>query len=268
MTKTFRTDSQKGRFYSGGIIPPGERYTSVTTVLQAIGKPALVAWSAKVEREMVIEAAASLYGRENTTSCRLTVPDFILALQSLLGREKAHTKELAKAGEIGSQIHELVEWSLRAELLQDVGKSPILSEQAQWAYQQFQRWRQTVKLKAISVETTVACHCHKIAGTMDLLAGIDNVLTVCDWKSGKRVYWEAKLQNAAYRHCVREMGLADPRKGLILRLPKVVGEPDFEPVDAGDETYYFQRFLAVKDTWDAMQKEMADEDKALIEAAS
>lgn len=256
-----RTDSRKGRYYSGGIIPPGERYTSVTTILQAIGKPALVAWSAKVEREMVIEAAAELYGRDKD----MTSAAFILALQGLLGKEKAHSKELAKAGEIGSQIHELVEWSLRAELLQEVGKSPILSEQAQWAYQQFQRWRQGVKLKAISVETTVACHCHKIAGTMDLLCGIDGVLTVCDWKSGKRVYWEAKLQNAAYRHCVREMGLGDPKKGLILRLPKVIGEPDFEPVDAGNESYYFQRFLAVKDVWEAMKQEETPEDKALVE---
>jgi hypothetical protein len=212
---------------------------------------------------MVIEAAGELYERDKG----MTPPAFILALQGILGREKAHSRELAKAGQIGSQIHELVEWSLRAELLQEVGKSPILSEQAQWAYQQFQRWRQTVKLKAIAVETTVVCHCHRIAGTMDLLAGINGVLTVCDWKSGKRVYWEAKLQNAAYRHCVREMGLGDPKKGLILRLPKVIGEPEFEPVDAGDEEYYFERFLHVKDLWETMQKEETPEDKKLIEDA-
>jgi hypothetical protein len=266
--KTARTDSRKGRFYSGGIIPPGEKYTSVTTVLQAIGKPALVAWSAKVEREMVIEVAAKLYADLADRNQSVTTPEFILSLNGLLGAEKAHTKELAKAGEIGSQIHELVEWSLRAELLQAVGKSPILGEQAQWAYQQFQRWRQSVKLKPMQVEITVACHCHKIAGTLDLLAGIDNVLTVCDWKSGKRVYWEAKLQNAAYRHCVREMGLGDPKCGLVLRLPKVIGEPDFEPVDAGDETYYFDRFLHVKDVWEAIQREETPEQKELLEATA
>jgi hypothetical protein len=262
--KTARFTNTKGRYYWGGIIPPREKYVSVTSVLQAVGKPALVAWSARCEREMVTEVAAKLYAQNKT----LEPAAFILALQALLGKTQAHTKELAKAGEIGSQIHELVEWSLRAELLQTVGKSPILSDQAQWAYQQFQRWRQGVKLKAISVETTVACHCHKIAGTMDLLCGIDGVLTVCDWKSGRRVYWEAKMQNAAYRHCVREMGLGDPQKGLILRLPKVLGEPDFEPVDAGDEDYYFQRFLNVKDTWDAMQREETPEDKVLIEGVA
>lgn len=248
---TIRTDSKKGRFYSGGLIPPGEKYASVTTVLSAIGKPALVAWSAKVEREMVIEAAAKLYASDKD----LTAPGFILSLQALLGTEKAHSKELAKAGEIGSKIHELVEWSLRMELLEKVGPSPILGDQAQWAYQEFQKWRQTVKLKPINVEMTVACHCHKIAGTMDLLAEISGEVTVCDWKSGKRVYWEAKLQNAAYRHCVRAMRLSDPKRGLVLRLPKIIGEPGFEAVDAGAEDYYFERFLHVKDVWETMQKE-------------
>ena len=112
-----------------------------------------------------------------------------------------------------------------------------------------------MNLKPLLVEQTVACHCHKIAGTMDLLAGLNGIPTVCDWKSGKRVYWEAKLQNAAYRHCVRAMGLAEPKKGLVLRLPKVIGDPDFEAVDAGDEIYYFERFLHVKDLWETMQAE-------------
>lgn len=249
---------RKGGYYRGGIVPAGEKYVSVTTVLQAIGKPALVAWSAKVEREMVIEHAARLYEKNKG----LSAPAFILALNSALGSEKAHSKELEKAGAIGSNIHELVEWSLRAELLQAVGKSPILGEQAQWAYQAFQKWRGQVNLKPILIEHTVACDCHKIAGTMDLLCAIDGQVTVCDWKSGKRVYWEAKLQNAAYRHCVRVMNIEDPKRGLILRLPKVIGDPDFDPVDAGEEDYYFERFLHVKDLWETMQKETESEEIA------
>ncbi len=108
---------RKGGYYRGGIIPAGEKYVSVTTVLQAVGKPALVAWSAKVEREMVIAKAARLYGECNGKPEAPSTIDFALRLERLLGAEKAHTKELEKAGAIGSSIHELVEWSLRAELL-------------------------------------------------------------------------------------------------------------------------------------------------------
>ncbi len=114
---------RKGGYYRGGIIPAGEKYVSVTTVLQAVGKPALVAWSAKVEREMVIAKAARLYGECNGKPEAPSTIDFALRLERLLGAEKAHTKELEKAGAIGSSIHELVEWSLRAELCQAVGKS-------------------------------------------------------------------------------------------------------------------------------------------------
>ena len=259
-----KATNRKGqRFYSGGLIPSGEKYASVTTILQAIGKPALVPWAAKVEREMVIEAAREIY----ETDKALTGPGFVLSLQQALGAEKAHVKELEKAGHIGSSIHELIEWSLRMELLEDVGKSPVLGDQAQWAYASFQKWRQTVKLKALCVERFVCCHCHRIAGTVDLIATLDDQEAVIDWKSGKRVYWESKLQNAAYRHCVREMGIADPKKGLIVRFPKIVGNPDFEPVDAGEESYYFDRFLHVKEVWETMQREeMEPEAKASLEA--
>ena len=259
MSVMARDGRKNGRFYSGGAIPEGERYPSVTTILTAIGKPALVAWSAKVEREMVIAKAAELYMMNASAKKKWDTATFSLKLAELLGKEKAHTKELAKAGEIGSNIHELIEWSLRAELLEKVGPSPILGEQAQWGYSAFQKWRSRTKLKPVMVERFVWCHCHKIAGTMDLLAELDGVVTVCDWKTGKRVYFEAKLQNAAYRHCVREMGLADPEKGFILRLPKTVGDPDFEPVDAGKEDYYFERFLHVKNLWELMQAEEGGE---------
>ena len=247
------TAIRKGGYYRGGIVPEGEKYVSVTTVLQAIGKPALVAWSAKVEREMVIAQAAELHA---TCPVEMGTASFALRLTEMLGKEKAHTKELEKAGAIGSSIHELVEWSLRAELLQDVGKSPILGDQAQWAYQQFQRWRASVNLKPLLVEQTVACHCHKIAGTMDLLATVDGIVTICDWKTGKRCYPESYLQNAAYRHCVEKMGIGKVEKGIILRLPKIIGDPEFEVVVVpGTQEENFETFLHVKALWDWQRKE-------------
>ena len=90
---------------------------------------------------------------------------------------------------------------------------------------------------------------------MDLLAEIEGVETVCDWKSGKRVYPESFLQNAAYRHCVEAMGIAKPEKGIILRLPKVVGEPGFEAVEVpSTQEKLFETFLNVKALWDWMQE--------------
>jgi hypothetical protein len=244
--KTERQDGAKGRFYRIG----GVEYPSVTTILQIISKPALVAWSAKVEREMVIAEAGKLYGELISQEATMSQPSFCLAVADRLGKEKAHTKELAKAGEIGSQVHSLIEWQLRLELLEEVSPSPEIGPQAQLAYAGWQRWRQTVKLKPIWIERPVHSKTYGYAGTADLLAEVDGVETLLDWKSGKAIYAEAWLQNAAYRQCVREQGYGNPVKGMIVRLPKTEMDPEFEVQEAPeDECDLLKVFLTAFELW-------------------
>lgn len=162
---------------------------------------------------------------------------------------------VAKAGDIGSQVHALIEWTLRARLCQEPGPSPsVTSKKAEWALASWQRWANSVDLKPIAVEQTVYSETHGYAGTMDLLALVNGEAVVLDWKTGKAVYNEAHLQNAAYRHAIREMGHGDPKKGLIVRLPKVETDPDFEVVEARDEKECFQVFLSTIDLWTWIQK--------------
>ena len=249
-----RRNTKVGRFYD----IDGATYPSVTTILQIIGKPQLIPWAARVEREMVIAEAGKLYERFLDEDPKLSPgssASFCLRLQEALGKEKAHTKELAKAGEIGTQVHALIEFTLRMELLEKVGPSPALETKAQFAYASWQKWRQSVRFKPVMVEFTVVSKKYGYAGTADLLAEVDGVLTLVDWKTGKSVYKEAHLQNAAYRQAVREMGLGDPQQGLILRLPKTETDPDFEPVAAADERKSFGTFLTAKDLWTDMQSE-------------
>lgn len=256
-TKAERVDGSKGRTYR----IDGVEYPSVTTILQVIAKPALVAWSAKVEREMVKEVSARLYQETQGLEEPLGPPQWLLRLEQMLGKEKAHTKELAKAGEIGSQVHALIEFTLRMELCEKVGPSPALEPKAQFAYAEWQKWRQSVKFKPLMVEFTILSHKYGYAGTADLLAEVNGVLTLVDWKTGKAVYREAHLQNAAYRQAVREMGLGDPQQGLILRLPKSTEDPNFEAVAARDEGESFITFLTAKKLWTDMQeKELRDDD--------
>jgi hypothetical protein len=206
----------------------GLRLPSVTSILSVLSKPALVAWSAKVEREMVIAEAGKLH---ELAGPEVKSASFALMLQNALGKEKAHTKALRKAGEIGSDLHSLIEWGLRGELCQKVGPSPQIGPEAQIAYASWQKWRQKVNLKPIWVERTVWSTQYGYAGTADLLALVDGVETLLDWKTGRAVYAESHLQNIAYRQCVLEMRIGFPVKGLILRLPKTKEDPDFEPVD-------------------------------------
>lgn len=248
-----RAENHRGRFYT----EDGRKYPSVTTILSCISKAALVAWSANIEREMVIAEAAKFY--EELATGPLMVPlstsGFSTQLQERLGKARAGQKALEKAGDIGSQAHQMIEWTLRASLCQEVGPAPQIGPEAKIAYAAWMDWKDSVRLRPISVESVVVSHKYQYAGTMDYLcAEVNGVETLCDWKTGKRVYFEAHLQNAAYRVAIREMGIADPKAGLILRLPKTKDEPGFEAVPARDEQECFEVFLAAKTLWENMQK--------------
>ena len=243
-SKPERVDCDRGRFYR----IRGVEYPSVTTILSIVGKPALTAWAAKVEREMVIVESGKLYSalqcQESVNSLRWSS-----LLTQQLGKEKAHSKELAKGAEIGSQAHAMIEWNLKARLLKDAGPAPQIGPKAQHAYAAWVEWSDKNKLKPLYVEETVYSQTHEYAGTMDLLAEIDGEPVLLDWKTGKAIYPEAHLQNVAYRKAVSEMGFGNPRRGIIVRLPKVETDPDFEVVEADPISEAFPIFLACKDLW-------------------
>lgn len=240
-----RREERGKRWYT---TPNGE-YPSVTTILQVIGKPALIAWSAKVEREMVTNVSAQLY-EDIAGTPKMSRLAYLNTLQKRLGKEKAHTKELAKAGDIGSQIHSLIEWTLRASLMQEPGPSPRICDKAQWGFMAWESWRKSVNLKPILIEQQVWSDTHEYAGTMDLLAEVEGVLTVLDWKSGKAIYPESHLQNAAYRHALREMGHGDAQQGIVVRLPKNEKDPDFETKVCYPEQKCMEVFLHAKNLWE------------------
>lgn len=255
-----RVQKKSGRFYE---IPEMGQVPSVTTVLSAIAKPALMNWAAKVEREMVLEVSTQLY-LECPSTPRMTAVSWKTTLSTKLGKMKAAQKELEKAAAIGSQAHSLVEWTLMGELGLDVGPAPPISPAAALAFAAWQKWRETVHLKPVAVEQVVWSRTHGYAGTLDLLAEVNGVLSVLDWKTGKAVYSEAHLQNAAYRHAIREMGHGNPVKGFIVRLPKVDTDPSFEVVEADPEEESLKVFLHVKEMWQWNQaKEKLYEEKKL-----
>jgi len=201
---------------------------------------------------MVISQAALVY--QELRGKKYGSVKFVMRLKELLTDEKAHQKLLKKAGAIGDQVHQLIEWTLKAHMMMDkIGPPPEIGDEAKWAFGEFMKWKDANNLQPRKIEHFVCCHCHQIAGTVDLLAEVNGKLTACDWKTGKRVYYEALLQNAAYRHCLGTMYADAPLQGLVLRLPKQIGEPGFEAVDAGDERIYFQKFLHAKKVWEDIQ---------------
>lgn len=248
-TKPVRKDSAiGGRFYE----VDGERYPSVTHILTAIAKPALIAWSANTERAACTEAAADLYQEWTAQTPPPIMPRdwYLSTLTARLGAVKAHQKELAKAGEIGTQIHQMIEWTLKTAIGTEAGPKPVVSDKAQHAVTAFEVWALSVNLKPVLIEKTVYSKAHGYAGTMDLLARVNGILTLIDFKSGKAVYPEAFLQSAAYSIALEEMGYVLPSSdALIIRLPKVDTDPGVEVVPVPPRDELFPVFLATKALW-------------------
>lgn len=248
------------RFYD---LPDGRAFPSVTTILEAAAKPALVPWAAKVERELVIESAAQLW-EDAPLSPKMSRQAFIASLTNRLPKTRAHQKALTKAAEIGSGLHALIEWNLRRELGQVVGPEPTVKDAALWAFMAWEDFKKRTNFKPRAIEQVVWSTNHGYAGTMDSLAectlGSERVLVVTDYKTGKAIYGEALLQNTAYVHAMIEMGhLEPPCCGLIVRLPKVESdpEPEFRLIPWAELEALFPVFLACKQLWTWMAEEDA-----------
>jgi hypothetical protein len=247
-TTITRVDGPAGRFYQVG----DQLLPSVTHILSAVSKPALIYWAANEERKLVAGAAADLYADFAREIVPPVMPReaYLATLGARLGSAKAHQKLLAKAGDIGTEIHKLIEWTMRTATGATAGPKPVVSDAALWGFMAFEDWAKSVSLKPVLIEQTVYSTVHGFAGTMDVLARVHGVLTLLDFKSGKAVYDEAHLQSAAYQTALIEMGYLPPAGGaLIVRLPKVETDPAFEVVAVKPMADLFPVFLAVKSLW-------------------
>jgi len=243
--KAIRDDSASGRFYVIGT----QRYPSVTHILQAIGKPALVNWAASTERTLVSETAADLYHDVAQILPPLPRAMFLTTLLTRLGKVRAHQRELEQAATIGSQAHALVEWNLRKMIGPQLAPEPRVSVDAARAFGHFQAWADSVHLRPVRIEETVWSDTYQYAGTMDLLANVDHRLMLIDFKTSKAVYQEALLQNVAYQVALAEMGHGTPDGGLIVRLPKLASDPTFEVVTVPPVDELLPVFLAARQIW-------------------
>lgn len=232
------TKAWGSRFYT---VPGERRYPSVTTVLSVINKPALVYWAGKVEREYMLEKLDDLF--DTLGERQVSRSTFMSAYLANVGATLAHKMKSKEATDIGSIVHDRIEWEMRTELGMRGLKEPRVPEEkilkdgstivhpALTAYESYKKWRADFKVRPKAVEQTLWSHKWGIAGTMDWLGYVADRLTLADWKSSKGIYLEMRFQVAAYRECIIEMGHAEaPLHGMVLRLPKSEGG-EFEPHD-------------------------------------
>lgn len=226
-----RTDTPNGRFYDTN----GRKLPSVTTILGALAKPALVGWAAREERNALLASSYIAY-KEEVAAMGLEVLDageWQRRVLEVNGDQQAHRRAMSTAATIGSTVHEAIERALRIEI--ETGVATELIEPPAGEHQvkvtecldKWVEWRRQVDLRVIAVEKRLASQDYGFAGTLDLLAEVEGEVSVLDFKTGKAIYSEAYLQNCAYRLALQEEGIKTT-KGYIVRLPKDALDPTFE----------------------------------------
>lgn len=218
---------------------------SVTTILSALPKPALVNWAALEERKMITALAGEIYEQLQATAL-VDKKTFMELVLDQAGKG-AHKKLLRKAADIGSEVHARIEWEFKGELGKErESEAPSLnSPQAKRSFTRFQEWREQVKLELVDTEKYLFSSLYGWGGTLDTIGKVNDRLAILDFKTGKHVYEEYFLQIIAYKLALMEEGI-EALDGYIVRLPKYEDDPEFEVVQVPDDPDLATTFLALK----------------------
>lgn len=220
----------------------GAEYPSVTTILDVINKPALGPWYAKQERQAFESALLDVATKYRTITNEQLVDAVIAAVNGV----KAADREKQKAAAIGTAAHAMIEWRCQKLLGEKVGPEPRIPDAAQIAVMAWEDWAKAVEFAPLVIERPVYCAACGYAGTVDWIGKVSGLVTLGDYKTGKAIYGEAYLQNRAYRHAAKRLGL-DSDQGIILRLPKIMDDPSFEAQVVPDLP--LEDFLAALRLW-------------------
>lgn len=154
--------------------------------------------------------------------------------ECLAGRDPYKVRD--HAADIGTVAHALVEEHIQTELgnptykaLDKLEYSPKTLEVAMIAFKAFCDWEQTVDIKYIEAELQLASSEHGYGGTIDIVAMLNDELTIIDLKTSKGVYPDHKIQIGAYRNLYIENKCEFPN-AFILQLSKEDGLPHPYPI--------------------------------------
>lgn len=246
-----RNDTERGRFYT---LADGTRLASVTTVLQALNKPALLKWAANTVAEEAVSNLPTLVRRSRTDASDTLV-------KWLAGQPFARRDEAAAAG---TKAHALAEAHVLNQPAQGSGggapgggvaaadpDSPVGQTLAQ-----FERFLAEWSPEFQATEAIVANRTYGYAGTLDAIARFPCLVgsgsKVVDYKTGKTGPWpEWALQTVAYQRC-EELWLPN---GKSVPMPKTDGvmclrlRPDGYALHelVGDLDPLFDTFVALLD---------------------
>lgn len=218
--------------------------TSVTTILDLVGKDALPWWGMTVGLGGLLQ----LIDLEGIQVVDHPV-DRLTALLTIHKLTVNHVRD--KAGKRGTVAH---------KQLERYGKdgTPLNLGEADEAARGYVRGAARLVIeerpRILATEVMVWSEQHGFAGTFDALVEKDGRLGLWDYKTSKRVYDSHHLQLGAYEGARRDLGLRPIDFAQVVLLTPD-GDYELTDVDFGEDT--FEEFLAIKGAYDALQNRKA-----------
>lgn len=211
----------------------GERYDRVSNGPDIIAKPQLYGWYAGEAAKRAVE--------ERATWERMPDAEAIAYIKAAAMERKT------KAAALGTEVHAAAE-AVEMGMPEDMWPAHLGKHGLQYA-----RYLREWKPRVVVTEAQVINHSHRYAGTLDTICEFSEKLGpglfIVDKKTGRGIYPEHDLQQAAYRFA-EELVMGD---GSRVPMPEVRGvlilhltEKDYEliPVDADEDSFaHFIRAL-------------------------
>lgn len=227
----------------------------VTTVLKSWGKgEGLLHWAVDQERTAIFDACMRMWSKGHES------PEaFVRSVELSMGAMRAHEKAKNKAGDIGSAVHDAIRWYVRQKL-GAVEAMPTLTQEGQRSFMAFQEWWHNNDVQPVVAEHWTYHPQWRVAGQLDLIADVNKVRMVTDFKTGSGIYDEHHEQVAAYVGMARQH-VEGIEGALLVRLPKTeafVPERDIVTMgkryDAPERSYedLVRGFLGVRENFRVM----------------
>lgn len=193
-----------------------------------------------------------------TTIVGLRAKDALINWAFNLGKEhpelqstRQYTDELA---EVGKAAHAMIAAHLKGLTPNLDDFTPATVKMADVPFSKYLEWARGKKIEVIFADSKqLVSEAHRYGGTVDLLAKIDGVVTVLDFKTGKAIYDEMFFQVAAYANLVEECISLKVDQIRILQIGRVGAEGFTERV-LTDWNTELRWFLAMREVY-AIEKE-------------
>jgi len=123
-----------------------------------------------------------------------------------------------KAGEEGTQVHEMIEDYLNGKELNFLSSNdnPVYNPDVWQMFLKFVEWWEKYTPTLIETEVHLFSDKLKVAGTCDLICEIDDELWLIDFKTSNHIQTTYELQTAVYTQCYEECyGKKVEKQGIL-----------------------------------------------------